>query len=659
MGKIRELSPLMTNQIAAGEVIEQPSSVVKELVENAIDANSTRIDIEIVDGGLEKIQVVDNGDGIESDDIELAFQRHATSKLYSQEELFRIKTLGFRGEALPSIASVSKVSVETAAKGFNEGMRVVLEGGKVISKQMAPAKRGTTMTIEQLFYNTPARLKFIRSLPRETAAIIDLVNRLALSHPSIAFSLTSDGNTLFKTSGKGDLLQTIAHVYQPKVARQMIEVTAEDLDFRVKGYVSLPELTRASRKYISLFINGRYIKNYAISQAIIDGYESKLMVKRFPIAIIMIEMDAGLVDVNVHPTKQQVRISQENVLGQLVSQSISKVMNNQVRIPTSVPKRFKEESQSVTLDLRRKEASDLLNEQNRENSPLVSTQEEKGVYPLSEDSLLNGRTSDVFEKSSVLVHTGKSERVVVEQETAVSANERTDSSQKTIVNTNNTANILVSKSVNTRESNSLVTPQQTASNGFPMLYYIGQLHGTYLLFENEDGLYMIDQHAAQERIKYEYFRVAIGQVGTQLQTLLIPIVLDYTLDEFLLIQERQQVLEAIGIHLEVFGQTSFALNSYPAWIDSDLVEESVKELIDKVLEQGSVSIESFREETAIMMSCKRSIKANHHLNATQAQALVDQLALCHNPYNCPHGRPVLVHLTQTDLEKMFKRIQDR
>lgn len=599
MGKIKELSALLTNQIAAGEVVERPSSVVKELVENAIDANSTQIDVTIEESGLSRIQVVDNGEGMISEDAILAFQRHATSKLYEQSDLFRIKTLGFRGEALPSIASVSKIVLETST-GQGVGSKVVLAGGEVVEHTAAALRKGTSITVSQLFYNTPARLKFVSSLQRETAHIVDFMNRLALSHPDIAFSLTSDGHTLLKTIGNGDLKQTIAGVYSPQLARKMVWFEAENLNFHVSGYTTLPEETRASKNYISIFINGRYIKNYALNQAIIDGYSSKLMIGRFPIIVLNVTMDFALVDVNVHPTKQQVRISQEKELAQLIQGAINETMQQQNRMPSTLPKRFVEDS-----------AASMTPRAIMEQTHLQFSSATQEMTPVGVD--------DKQEKTTNL------ESFVGED---VSAYQVTVASTKQDVK-------------------------------FPELYYFGQMHGTYLFAQNENGLYIVDQHAAQERIKYEYYRHKVAQVNPNQQGMVVPLVLEYALSDYLLIQERLHLLVDIGVLLEPFGQNSFVLNEHPNWIKEAQVKETVEGMIAMLLEKGNVALEKFREDTAIMMSCKLSIKANHYLDAQQASALLEDLSRCDNPYNCPHGRPVLVHLTGTDLEKMFKRIQDR
>ena len=374
MAKIQELSDVLANQIAAGEVIERPASVVKELIENAIDAESSQIDILIEEAGLKKIQIIDNGLGIEPEEVQNAFKRHATSKIYSRDDLFRIRTLGFRGEALPSIASVSEVTLETSIGG-ERGTYLSLKGGKIIEERANEARKGSKITIENLFFNTPARLKYVKSLQTELSNVTDIVNRLAISHPDIAFRLVHDGNQLLRTAGNGDLKQTLAGIYGVATAKKMREIKKEDLDFRVSGFISLPELTRASRNYISIIINGRYIKNYLLNKAIISGYRSKLMVGRYPVAAIEIDMDPLLVDVNVHPTKQEVRISKEKELMQLIESAIHESLSKEQLIPDALENlSFKKKTdlpmvgnEQTTFEFHQERNPKIKNEDNKES----------------------------------------------------------------------------------------------------------------------------------------------------------------------------------------------------------------------------------------------------------------------------------------------------
>lgn len=649
MSQIKIMSSILANQIAAGEVIERPASVVKELVENSIDAKSTKIDIYVEEAGLKTIQVTDDGEGIQSDEVQKAFERHATSKLISNEDLFRIRTLGFRGEALPSIASVSMVTIETSQQNL-PGRKVVLKAGEIIENQPSSSRRGTLIKVEELFFNTPARLKYVKTLKTELAHISDTINRIALSHPEISFRLFSDQNQLLKTVGNGDARQAIAGVYGVEAAKKMKAIEASNFDFTVSGYVSLPELTRASKSYLTLVVNGRHIKNYALSQAIVDGYSSKLMVGRYPMALVNIEMDPLLLDVNVHPTKQQVRISSEKELSQLIKQAVGGLMQTQQRIPNALG----------NIHSSKKE-----NSQNKIEQTTFNWQESTDSKKTTENKAFLFRES-VKEVEAPFVERNETDSYSIEDHYEYGSHDdvREDKDHDSRYTQ---ADLSTEQSVVSEENHVLESPLKTADRvlkeaksmrEFPHLEYVGQMHGTYLFAQNEDGLYIIDQHAAQERIKYEYYRKEIEKDGTVQQELLVPIVLEYPSNDAITIREYTDKLLKAGIELEDFGQNSFLIRRHPAWFKAGQEEAIVQEMIDFLLEKSDLSVAKFREATAIMMSCKRSIKANHYLNPNEARVLIQDLKETENPYNCPHGRPVLVQMTNNDMEKMFKRIQD-
>lgn len=669
MGKIQELSEQLANQIAAGEVVERPASVVKELVENAIDAGGTQIDIMVEEAGLKTIQVIDNGEGIASEDVLLAFKRHATSKIHTRNDLFRIRSLGFRGEALPSIASVSQITIETSTAGETKGSFVELKGGKIETHRPCALRKGTKITVSNLFFNTPARLKYVKTIQTELANIGDIINRLALSHPTIAFRLIHEGNRMISTVGTGDLKQTIAGIYGISLAKKMVQIEAQDLDFQLKGYISLPEVTRASRNYLSLIINGRYIKNFTLNKAIVSGYGSKLMVGRFPIAVLEITMDPLLVDVNVHPTKQEVRLSKEKELMSLISETIKQTLNQLQLIPNASENLLdKRKKQSITkpqqLEIPQvqsvEKASPIRKPSNLNYDAVSGTFYVQETPTANKESVTKVPNSDGISKVSEETH-----NYFTEKQEIVSTNnpselvEETD--QQTVIIDDEAK--LQSKPNNRQTEthpveNHVPVVEETLFNRFPDLEYFGQMHGTYLFAQNQQGMYIIDQHAAQERINYEYFREKIGEVSNDLQELLVPIVLDYPANDALMIKEQRATLETVGIYLEDFGQYSFIVRSHPTWYPQGQEERTITEMIDILLTTGQISVKQFRESTAIMMSCKRAIKANHYLNQQQAQALLEELKKCENPFNCPHGRPVLIHFTNSDMEKMFKRIQD-
>ena len=619
--KIIELDEHLANKIAAGEVIERPASVVKELLENAIDAKSTQITVKIEESGLKSIEIIDNGEGIAHDEVAVALKRHATSKIKDVDDLFRIRTLGFRGEALPSIASVSELTINTsvADNGDESGTLLVAKGGEIIQNSPAPKRVGTRIKVENLFYNTPARLKYIKSLQAELGHITDIINRLSLAHPEVAFTLINDGREMMKTAGTGDLKQALAGVYGISTAKKMIAISAQDLDFDVTGYVSLPELTRANRNYITVLLNGRYIKNFLINRAIVDGYGSKLMVGRFPIAVIDIKIDPFLADVNVHPTKQEVRISKERELMVLISQAIRQALQPQTLIPDAL-----------------------------ENL----TQQTKPVYPTSKSE----QTQLPLQNKSLYYDTERQDFYVKEKATFEKVPEtlsELSESEKLVPDTTEQP-----EEVKIRETVTLtVDDEQAANKTFPELEFLAQMHGTYLLCQSPEGLYIVDQHAAQERVKYEYYRDKIGQVNYDQQQLLAPIFINLPQNDLLTVLEKKDLLAEAGVFLDAYGDNQLILREHPIWMQDDEIESATYELIDLLLDGREVSVKKYREDLAIMIACKSSIKANMFIDAASARDLLQQLAHCENPYNCPHGRPALVAFSNTDLEKMFRRIQ--
>ncbi len=635
MAKIHKLSPVLSNQIAAGEVVERPASVVKELVENSIDAKSREIDVTVKGSGLDQIKVVDDGTGIERDDVRLAFHRHATSKIHDRRDLFQVTSLGFRGEALPSIASVADVVLRTSTGGV--GTQIKINGGRLIGVQPAAARRGTSVTVSDLFFNTPARLKYMKSPATELSRITDIVDRLALGHPKIAFSLVHNHREILRTAGRGNLQQVIGSIYGINQIKSMLPIANHNPDFKIWGYVSLPKLTRASRNYVSLILNGRYVRELAVTKAIIEGYGSKLMVGRYPIAIINVQADPILVDPNVHPTKQTVRISKERSLCRLITSTIAAKLAKQNLIPDAVHERGVKPQYNVdqiNLDLNR-----------------ASTHYGESAAP-------------VFKRSRSLISTNRRVHPVIIKNRADLNSLSVRKFRRTYRQADsrlpfgrNSVTFQPSQKLKKRERSVQLANDQT-NRRFPRLRYIGQMHGTYLLCEAADGMYILDQHAAQERVNYEKFRQAIGKVSPDEQDLLVPIVLNYSSADAFRIRDRLDVLKSVGVNLAPFGENSFVVRQHPTWFEAGQEKATICEMIDWVLKNGRLSIAKFRAKTAIMMSCKRAIKANQHLNRQQAIHLIRNLSRTEDPFNCPHGRPVLVHFSNYEMQKMFKRIQD-
>jgi DNA mismatch repair protein MutL len=641
MGKIIQLDDALSNKIAAGEVVERPASVVKELVENSIDAGSTVIEIEVEEAGLAKIRITDNGSGIEEDDVLTAFQRHATSKIKDENDLFRIRTLGFRGEALPSIASVSRLEMKTST-GDGAGNRVVIEGGKVVTFEKASSRRGTDITITDLFFNTPARLKYMKTIHTELGNITDVVNRLALAHPEVAFRLIHNERKLLQTNGSGDVRQVLAAIYGMAIAKQLVPVSGASLDYKISGFASMPEVTRASRNYISTMINGRFIKNYPLAKAIQEGYHTLLPIGRFPIVLLNVEMDPLLVDVNVHPSKMEVRFSKEAELNELVTTLIKNTFKSKILIPTAYTAVKKEAPKSEQTALVLDEGTlPMESEKNSWEPPLTNEAENwKESFAVE----VHERHPILEESARVMSHSFSEENTAAIQEESWQFPDLQDdcAPQEEELNLNRD----VEDHAALDESKSRV----------PRMYPIGQMHGTYIFAQNENGLYIIDQHAAQERLKYEYFREKVGQVAAELQEMLVPITLEYSTDEYVKINEHRSELEKVGVFLEEFGLNSFIVRSHPQWFPKGQEKEIIEEMIEQLLEMKKVDIKKLREEAAIMMSCKASIKANRHLRNDEIQALLDDLRKASDPFTCPHGRPIIVHYSVYEMEKMFKRV---
>ncbi|MGG3999699.1 DNA mismatch repair endonuclease MutL [Anoxybacillus kestanbolensis] len=607
MGKIRKLDDALANKIAAGEVVERPASVVKELIENAIDAHSTIIEVELEEAGLAKIRVVDNGDGFEEEDCFLAFERHATSKIKDEADLFRIRTLGFRGEALPSIASVSHLELKTST-GEGPGTWLVLKGGELVQHGRTSSRKGTDITVSHLFFNTPARLKYMKTIHTELGHVVDVINRLALAHPHISFRLTHNGKQLFYTNGNGDVRQVLAAIYGLDVAKKMIAIHAETLDFTIDGYVALPEVTRASRNYMTTIVNGRYIKNYSLYKAIEEGYHTLLPIGRHPITFLNIMMDPLLIDVNVHPAKLEVRFSKEAELNELVQQTIRQSFQKKTLIPeVTAPRVEKTKAEQQTFSFE---------------------------HIVKESNTMSPRVTEIYRDQEKKTE----ERIVLEK-----SDERVRDQDVTLLDVES---VVPSEHVTGEMDQERIPP----------LYPIGQMHGTYILAQNENGLYIIDQHAAQERIKYEYFREKLATVTNELQPLLIPLTLTYSSSEYVLIESYRDQLAACGVFLEPFGHNSFIVRSHPQWFPKGEEVAIIEEMIKQVLEMKKVDMKQLREKAAIMMSCKQSIKANQFLRNDEIFALLESLRKTSDPFTCPHGRPIIIHFSTYELEKMFKRV---
>ncbi|SDB89348.1 DNA mismatch repair protein MutL [Pelagirhabdus alkalitolerans] len=604
---IETMPDQLANKIAAGEVVERPASVVKELVENSIDAGSRSIKIEIEEAGLKRIKITDDGDGMVEKDAEHAFSRHATSKIRSEQDLFHVKTLGFRGEALASIAAVSQLTLKTS-KSEEASTILRIEGGKILSRDKGDARKGTEITVDHLFYNTPARLKYMKTIHTELGHITDVINRMSLSHPNVRFDLYHNDRQLFQTNGRGDLLQVIAQIYGFNIAKKMIKVEKETLDYKMSGYIAKPEVTRSSKHYISTIINGRFIKSIALNKAIQNGYHTLLPIGRSPIVILQIEMDPILVDVNVHPAKLEVRFSKEKELFAAIESMIRDAFRQETLIPT------------------------------QEKQPVRKEKNDQTHFDFNDHHSVNDDKENEDEK-----------------EVKFSDSVPTSSSQNTSFIQDSEP---VIRETNQEENDTLMNEENSESDQprMPVMYPIGQHHGTYIIAQNEKGLYLIDQHAAQERIKYEYFRERVSEVGHEVQELLVPQTFDFSNQEAMMIDHYQDELKKVGLFFEHFGQNTYLIRSHPTWFPKGAEEAVIRDIIDQVMVDEKIDLTKLREETAILMACKRSIKANHYLNNNEMFELLETLRKSIDPFTCPHGRPIVIHFSSYDLEKMFKRV---
>ena len=706
MGKINILSAELSNKIAAGEVVERPSSVVKELVENSIDAGSTNIKVIIKEFGIQQIRIIDNGSGISNDDLARAFLRHATSKISADYDLFHIETLGFRGEALASISSVSKVTIKSCA-GEAQGKMLVLEGGKVVSEEYYAPIKGTDLSVENLFYNTPARLKYLRNPHTEQANITNIIHKFALSYPNVAFELHVDGKITFKTYGDGDVHKILSKIYNMGVARNMIEFSGNNDDYKVFGYISVPEETRASKNYINIFINGRYIKNYGIQNAIIDAYGTLLMINRYPLCVINIEMDPILLDVNVHPTKQEVRLSKEAELIRLIKEVIAERLSNYTYIPQGMnnvlTKKEKAKIEKINfldeLDNKFGDVGDknIFSEEKKEPEvdlevelSFPDTQEEVASHVIQEDEFLFGgdlltntveEKTPVQSKESTFNQRSKTQRIKSDlPDLSYSSHPRDNRNKygdkptkKEIENFMNfskkednasyddrteevVSNVVKDDShFNEIKDAKIVQDDDTKVRTLPDLKVLAQIFKTYILSEADNKLFLIDQHAAAERYNYEKLQREFIERKNYKKQMLIPLMFDFSVEEAAEVRNNLEKFEELGIVFEEFGDNSYVVREFPGWIEED-EEQMIKIIVEKVLRNNNITFNELRNDAIAMASCKMSIKANQVLTDVEMNKVISDLYECKNPFTCPHGRPIITKMEKKDLEKMFKRI---
>ncbi len=586
MAVIKVMDELLANKIAAGEVVERCASVVKELVENSIDAGAKEIKVLLQDAGTREIKVIDDGNGMDEDDAILAFSRHATSKITDEDDLYRLCTLGFRGEALASIAAVSKVDLKTCAGDI--GTHVIINGGKIIKVSKGDARRGTIISVSELFYNTPARLKHMKSLYTELSSITDYMNKLSLSHPKIRFVLQNNDNVILRTDGSGNTLKVIQSIYGNDVTRKMVPVSAENDDYEITGYISLPEVHRSSRNNMVTIVNGRVVRNIEINKTINDAYHSYKPDNRYPITILNITVDPSVIDVNIHPTKMDIKFSKMDTLLDLISNMVISKISNRELIPKA------EIKTEIKDEIKKK--------------PKYVEQYIK----------LDSKGSSI-------------EQIELPEE-------------EIIINSDLDIDLVSDDE-----------PYKAEEKLMPEMYPVGLVHGTYIILENEKGMYLMDLHAAKERCNYERFKEAMGKPNIASTALLFPVTIELSNDDYIILKQHLNLLTDLKFKIEEFGVNSIIVKEHPTWLPTNNLEDSVRTIIDVIIREKEFSIEKFNEKVATMMSCKHAVRANTHLTIEDMRDLVEDLRNCKNPFNCPHGRPTTIFYSNYDLEKLFKR----
>jgi len=587
MGKIIQLDDNLSNLIAAGEVVENMASVVKELVENSIDAESKNIKIDLLESGLNEIKVTDDGTGMSKEDMKMSIKRHATSKIKTSNDLYHIGTLGFRGEAIPSIASVSHFEISSSLG--ESGYRVFYLKGDLQEEGSTIPRKGTSISVRYLFYNTPARLKHLKATNTELSYIIDYVNKMALSHPEISFVLTNNNKTLFHSTGSSDYLRVLSNIYSIDIVKNMIVFENKNQYFKVSGYLTKPMFNRSSRNHITIIANDRVIKNNKIINAVTEGFRTYLPVGKYPIVLLKIDLDPLLIDVNIHPQKLEVKFTEERMLLSL----ITKTINEKLQTLSLIPK-VKEEEKV---------------EQNYK-----------------------------YEKLNLKDKTDNKPNLVKED-------------------FENYINNMVDKKIKQDILDSYKTQEEILEiKKLPELEYIGQLLGTYLIFQNEDGMFIMDQHAAAERIRYENYFEKMSSPKIETYELLIPITLNLSNSEVFQLKDKFNVFTPLGIQFEINQVQSIDITKVPTWFVEGYEGIYTEEIVRYVLEGKDITIGQVKDSLAKNLSCKHSIKANKYINKNEIKKLLLDLDNCTNPFTCPHGRPTVINFTVTEIEKLFMRI---
>ena len=593
MGKIVKMTPELSNMIAAGEVVERPSSVVKELLENSIDAHSKNIKIYLLNGGLDEIKIIDDGDGMDKDDVEMSFIPHATSKIKNAYDLARLHTLGFRGEAIASISMVSKMEITSSADGVS-GYQVLYKAGVRKKGELVNSNKGTTITVNELFLNTPARLKYMKSAKQELSSILYYIERLSIAHPDIRFSVYSDNRLVFQTSGSNKMNKLLYELYGLDASKNYMDFSYVSDGYNAHLVMLKPVIYRSNKLEITLVINGRFVKNYNIINSIVEAYDTFLPIGKSPVGIFYLEIDPLLVDCNIHPNKVEIKISNENEICNLVKEKIREELKKETLIP----------ERKIDTNIGYKNTTIF------ENMPSEVIKEPEFKYEpsISSDVEIN-QEEKIIEKP-------------VERPIEAIKEETLEPKRK-----------------------------------LPILEYVGSIFGTYLIFQNSEGMYLIDQHAAAERVNYEKYLKILSNPNQPTTDLLVPIIVSFSKSEALFLENNLDAFNNIGFKLEQIGDLDFAIRMIPLWAKIDNLESIIYDILSKMIDEKKVDVIYFRDHIAKQISCKASIKANHTISRVEVDALISNLNKCDNPFTCPHGRPTIIKIDINELERKFERIQ--
>lgn len=605
MPQIQILSEHLTNMIAAGEVVDRPANIVKECVENSIDAHARVIDVEVFQGGIDRIVITDDGDGMDQEDARLAFMRHATSKMHSEAELFNIQTMGFRGEAIPSIASVARVELQT--NNGTEGSRILYNYGEPEWEEQTNCPKGTRIEVSGLFVKTPARFKHLKSIAYEFSIIANLINRLALSHPHIRFTLSHDERVVFQTSGNGNIQEILYQMYGREVAENAIPFDASQDDFHIHGYAVQPKMNRATKYFMFLSLNERLIRSNPIQKAILDAYADFLPKNRFPIVVLQIDSDTQLVDVNVHPNKWEVRLSKQNDLIELIRRTLTERLRSSLK----------------TVEVRQ-----------IKSTPTYEQQKLSFPYPIQHETD-QSRIEESFQQYQAVKKPIKPQKEPVFYEEDIPVTE-------------------------SHEKEAVFEPESSRENDhgyefFNHLQVLAQLHDSYILCSNEDGLVIIDQHAAQERYHFEVIKETLKEPVKQRQPLMVPIQLDVSSDVLANITFINQKTAFFGIQFEIFGTGQLIVREIPLWFQKVKQKDFLYDLLDYFVQHKEINMEALRHKMLATMACHSSIRFNRPLSREEMEQVIEDLKKCKQPYHCPHGRPTVITLSNSDLRKEFER----